>query len=188
LIATWLLYHQIADHLMGQWLSDSDYNYGFLVPLPAAAVIWKERARLRELTPAPSWAGLVVVLGALALLVVGVLGAENFLQRSSLLFLLAGLVIQFRGWKYFRFVLFPWLTLFLMIPLPALVYNQIALPLQFFASRLGAALLGLAGLPGAMCGQCDHFAFGHFRGGRSLQRFAFVVLSDHSVGVLCLFL
>ena len=150
LIAIGLLYHQVVFRLMGQWLSDPDYNYGFLVPLLAAGVIWKERAKVRRLMASPSWVGLVVVLGSLALLVVGVLGAENFLQRNSLLFLLAGLVIQFRGWRYFRVLLFPWLTLFLMIPLPALIYNQIALPLQLLASRLGAALLRLAGLP-AQC-------------------------------------
>jgi exosortase len=147
LTAIWLLYHQVAFRLVQQWLADPDYNYGLLVPLLAAGVVWKERAHLKKLTPVPSWTGLLVVLGSLALLVVGVLGAENFLQRTSLIFLLAGLVVQFRGWRYFRALLFPWLTLFLAIPLPALIYNQIGLPLQFLASRLGAALLGLTGLP-----------------------------------------
>ena len=77
----------------------------------------------------------------------GVLGAENFLSRTSLLFLLAGLVIQFRGWQFFRALLFPWAVLFLMIPLPAIILNQIAFPLQFEASRLASGLLGLFGVP-----------------------------------------
>ncbi|MGO9841400.1 MAG: exosortase/archaeosortase family protein [Candidatus Acidiferrales bacterium] len=76
----------------------------------------------------------------------GVLGAENFVARASLLFLLAGLAIQFRGWKFFRALLFPWAALFLMIPLPAIIFNQIAMPLQFVASRLGASLLSVTGI------------------------------------------
>jgi exosortase len=64
-----------------------------------------------------------------------------------LLFLLAGLIIYFRGWRFFRTMLFPWAVLFLMIPLPTIVFNQIALSLQFQASRLAGSLLALVGVP-----------------------------------------
>src|SRR5229473_1017645 len=80
-------------------------------------------------------------------LVLGVLGAENFLARTSLLFLVAGLVIDFCGWHYFRALIFPWAVLFLMVPLPAILFNQVALPLQFLASRLASGLLELVGVP-----------------------------------------
>ncbi len=146
LIAIWLLYHRVAAGLVRQWWSDPDYNYGFFVPALSAVAVWKESARLKKITPQPSWTGLLVIVGALALLVLGVLGAENFVARASLLFLLAGLAIQFRGWKFFRALLFPWAALFLMIPLPAIIFNQIAVPLQFVASRLGASLLSLSGI------------------------------------------
>jgi exosortase len=147
LIAIWLLYQRIAAGLVRQWWSDPNYNYGFFVPALSAVAVWKESARLKKITPQPAWTGLLVVLGALALLVLGVLGAENFVARASLLFLLAGLAIQFRGWTFFWVLLFPWAALFLMIPLPAIIFNQIALPLQFIASRLGASLLSLTGVP-----------------------------------------
>lgn len=147
LIAIWLLYHRIAAGLVRQWWSDPDYNYSFFVPALSAVAVWKESARLKKLTPQPSWTGLVVIVGALAFLVLGVLGAENFVARTSLLFLLAGLAIQFRGRKCFRALLFPWAALFLMIPLPAIIFNQIAMPLQFVASRFGASLLSLTGVP-----------------------------------------
>jgi exosortase len=146
LIAIWLLYHRVAVGLVRQWWSDPDYNYGFFVPALSAVAVWKESARLKKIAPQPSWTGLLVIVGALALLVLGVLGAENFVARASLLFLLAGLAIQFRGWKFFRALLFPWAALFLMIPLPAIIFNQIAMPLQFVASRLGASFLSLTGV------------------------------------------
>ena len=145
LIAIWLLYHRVAAVLVRQWWSDPDYNYGFFVPALSALAVWKESARLKKITPQPAWTGLLLCWGA-GVLVLGVLGAENFVARTSLLFLLAGLAIQFRGWKFFRALLFPWAALFLMIPLPAIIFNQIAMPLQFVASRLGASLLSVTGI------------------------------------------
>lgn len=141
------LYWEILARLIMQWWHDSNYSHGFFVPAFSAFILWKDRKKLASQPVSPSWFGLVIVGGALMVLTVGVLGAELFLSRSSLVFLLAGLLIYFRGWGYFRAVLFPWGVLFLMIPIPVIVFNQIALPLQFLASRLASSLLALLGVP-----------------------------------------
>ena len=65
----------------------------------------------------------------------------------SLLILLAGVVILFLGWEFFRAVLFPWAFLILMIPIPNIVFNQITFPLQIQASKVAAHLLPLFGVP-----------------------------------------
>jgi len=77
----------------------------------------------------------------------GNLGAELFLSRTSLLVLIAGLVIFFLGWQYFRAVLFPWAFLLLMIPIPSILFNQITFPLQLLASKVASDVLPLAGVP-----------------------------------------
>jgi exosortase len=142
-----VLYYHILARLCLQWWADPNYSHGFVVPIFCSWVIWKKRKRLADVPVDPSWFGVIIILGSLGLLVLGNLGAENFLSRTSLLFLIAGVVIQFRGWRYFRVMLFPWAALFLMVPLPAIIFNQIALPLQFQASRLATGLLGLVGVP-----------------------------------------
>lgn len=141
------LYFDILARLVRQWMDDDNYSHGFFVPLFVAFVLWSERARLRSVPQRPAGFGLVVMAGALFTLAVGVVGAELFLSRSSLPLLLAGLVIFFLGWSYFRALLFPWACLFLAIPLPAIIFNQIAFPLQLFASRLASELLQLVGVP-----------------------------------------
>jgi exosortase len=88
----------------------------------------------------------IIVIG-LVTLIIGVLGAELFLSRTSLLILTAGLVIYFLGWTFFRAVLFPWAFLVLMIPIPAIIFNQITFPLQLLASKVAAAVLPLFGVP-----------------------------------------
>ena len=84
---------------------------------------------------------------ALAMLVLGVFGAELFLSRLSLIALAAGLVIFFLGWQMLRAVLFPLLFSILMVPIPAIVFSQITFPLQILASKLAAWSLPLCGVP-----------------------------------------
>jgi exosortase len=141
------LYLPVLANLARQWSADPNYSHGFLVPIFCVWVIWKRKDQLRSLPSAPSWSGLLVIIAGLGILALGVLGAENFLSRVSLLIVLTGLVVQFWGWRCFRVLLFPWAVLFLMIPLPAIIFNEISLPLQFLASRLGSSLLTLVGVP-----------------------------------------
>ncbi len=141
------LYYDVLGRLIQQWINDPNFSHGFFVPAFSAFVIWNERKRLAELKDDPSWWGAAIILLSLCVLVVGELGAELFLSRSSFVLLLGGLLIQFRGWIWFRALFFPWAFLFLMIPIPAIVFNQIAFPLQLLASKLASSGLPLLGVP-----------------------------------------
>src|SRR5256885_10762330 len=141
------LYFSIMLHLVGQWWQDPNFSHGFFVPAFALFVVWQDRALLAGFVAAPSLWGLGIIVFALCVLVVGVLGAELFLSRISLLLLIAGLIVYFRGWRPFRAILFPWAFLVLMIPIPAIVFNQITFPLQLLASRVAAGVLPWAGVP-----------------------------------------
>lgn len=142
-----VLYYRIIANLVVEWWTDPNYSHGFIIPIFCAWIVWKKRKDLASESAKLSWLGIIVIAGALGILVLGVLGAELFLSRVSFILLLAGLVIHFRGLNYFRRILFPWALLFLAVPLPAIIFNQIALPLQFEASRLASGLLALCGVP-----------------------------------------
>jgi exosortase len=141
------LYSHILARLVMDWWNDPNFSHGFLVPFFSGFVVWQNRKRLATLPMEPSWSGLVVVVGALGILIVGVLGVEFFLSRSSFVFLIAGLIIYFLGWRHFRAMLFPWAFLFFMVPIPAIIFNQVAFPLQFLAARLASSLLDVFGVP-----------------------------------------
>jgi len=145
-IILWL-YRSILIHLVLQWWKSPDFSHGFFVPLFSALVIWQDRKKLASLPARPSWPGLAIAALAMCTLVVGQLGAELFLSRASLLILLAGLIVLFYGWTCFRALCFPWAFLFLMIPVPNIVLNQITFPLQLLASRVAAAVLPVLGIP-----------------------------------------
>lgn len=142
-----VIYYGIGSALAADWWANPNFSHGFFVPPFSIFVAWQRRKSLAALPLRPSWIGLLIIAGALGVLVVGVLGAELFLSRSSLVLLLCGMIVYFAGWRHFRVLFFPWAVLFLMIPIPVIIFNQITLPLQFLASRLAAGLLGLVGVP-----------------------------------------
>lgn len=141
------LYRDIFAALVRQWWNDPDFSHGFFVPVLAAYLVWQRRDVLASLPVKPSWWGLAVMIGAVGILLLGAFGAELFLSRSSFIFLLAGLVIFFLGWDHFRALIFPWCFVFLMVPLPTLIMNEVTLPLQFLASSLATSLLAFVGVP-----------------------------------------
>jgi exosortase len=151
-----LLYRRILFTWIEQLWTDPYYSHCFFVPLFSAWVVWRTRDKFRKLPLHPNWWGMIVSLSGAGMLLLGVFGAEEFLSRVSLLILLAGVVIQFCGWRYFRTALFPWAALFLMIPLPRILFAEITLPLQFLSSRLGSGLLDLAGIQNLREGNLIH--------------------------------
>lgn len=146
LLSVWL-YGSTLTRLLTQWWRDPNFSHGIFVPLFSIFVVWQERSRLAQLRLRPSWTGFVLLGPALFFLVVGQMGAELFLARSSLLLLIGGMVVLFFGWATLRAVIFPWAFLLLMIPIPNLLLNQITFPLQLFASRVSAAVLSVLGVP-----------------------------------------
>jgi exosortase len=149
LLMAWL-YAPILARLFLQWIGparDPNFEHGIFVPQFALYILWQDRKRLQAIAPSPSWAGLPLIVLGLLMLIIGVLGAELFFSRVSLLILLAGLVILFQGWNFFRAILFPLAFLLLMIPIPALILQQITFPLQMLAAKLATALLQLVQVP-----------------------------------------
>ena len=142
-----LLYAPVLKHLVEQWWTDPDYDHGFFVPAFSAYVLWRERHRWIKSRVEPSNSGLLVMVAAIVLLLLGSLGAELFLSRFSLVVLFTGIILFLAGWDVLRSVSFPLGYLIFMIPLPVIIYNQITFPLQLLASRLATISLGLLQVP-----------------------------------------
>ena len=141
------LYAPILLRLSHQWWTDPNFSHGFFVPAFSLFVLWQNREKLQNIPRKPSSLGLPIIILSLCTLILGVFGAELFLSRTSLIFLLAGLVIFFCGWQMLRAVLFPLAFLLLMVPIPSIVFSQITFPLQILASKLAAWTLPLFGVP-----------------------------------------
>lgn len=118
------------------WWTDDNYSHGLLVPFVIGYIIWLEFDKLQTAREKPLiWLGGSVILVALFLLLGGTLGAELFTQRISLLLMLVGIVIYLFGANILKLLVVPFALLLLAIPIPQIIFNKIAFPLQIWASQ-----------------------------------------------------
>ena len=120
--------------------------------------VWERRHKLRATTLQPNLLGLVIALGSIALLLAGILGSEVFTTEVSLVGAITGSILFLLGWAHLRVLLFPIAFLILMIPLPAIVFNQITFPLQLLASQVGEGVLTIVQIPVLREGNIIHLA------------------------------
>jgi exosortase len=141
------LYYPVLLKLVHDWWNDPDFSHGFFVPLFSAFLIWTQREKLAKIESKPAWFGAAVIGFSLLIFLMGTFGNDLFFPRVSLLLLVAGLIVFLLGWAHFRAMFFAWAFLFLMIPIPAVLLNQITFPLQLLASRLASDLLPIFRVP-----------------------------------------
>ena len=141
------LYRDVIPELVRAWETDDNYSHGYLIPPIAAYLAWERRHRFAAIPASQSLFGLIVILGSMVVLALGVLGIELFLTRVSLVGVLAGIVLFMFGWARTRVMIFPLAFLVLMIPLPAIIFNQIAFPLQLIASQFGEDVIRAFSIP-----------------------------------------
>lgn len=132
------LYMSVLIKLGQDWWSDENYSHGLLVPFIIAFILWTGRKSLSRASlssrPSVLWGGAGICVAIFALWA-GTAGAELYLQRLSLVLLLASITIYYWGFRLLRLTLISLILLLLAIPIPAIIFNQIAFPLQLIASR-----------------------------------------------------
>jgi exosortase len=140
-------YLPILQRLVAQWSSDEDMSHGFFVPVIAGFIVWQRREELAATEPRPSMWGLLLVGWGCIQLLLGYLGTELFTARSAFVITLIGAVWTLGGPPFLKKLAFPLCLLFLMVPIPAVIYSQITFPLQILASQFAASALDVLGIP-----------------------------------------
>lgn len=142
-----ILYLPVLISLAGQWLDDPNYRHGILIPFVSGLLLWKKRSELREAPVGRSdILGPAVIAAAAALLIIGTAASELFTARFSLPLLIIGIVLFIRGRELTRIAVFPLLLLFLMIPLPYIIYYKVTFPMQIMSARMSASILETLGV------------------------------------------
>ena len=140
------LYHSIIANMVTQWYNDSNFSHGFLVPLIAGYFIYQRLDELKKALVLPNNSGFLIIIAGLLLLIIAYLGTEYFIMRASLIIILAGMVLYFFGKGVFKILLLPICYLFLMVPLPYIVYDSVAFPLKLFVTKYSVLFLKSIGV------------------------------------------
>ena len=142
-----LVYGRALTTLWHDWTVNPNYSHGMLVVPVAGLLAWRRRIDLAQAPLRPSRVGALLVAASLALFVAGTLAAEIFTTRASIVGVVAGTIVYVFGWRHLRLLAFPVAFLLFMIPLPAIVFDQMTASLQLVASTFGEHLLRLADVP-----------------------------------------
>jgi exosortase len=145
-----VLFLDPATLLVRDWWTNPEAGHGLLLAPVAGWLAWK-KGWVGPARPSIGL-GLLILVGAVLLRTVSELAAELFTMRFSMVAAAVGLVVYYRGLRQALAWWLPFVLLALAIPLPELVTSTIALPLQFRASRMGAALLEWRQVPVRLTG------------------------------------
>lgn len=129
------------------WRSD-DQGHGPIIFAVALWLLYNLRHSLAELDsrPATVTATLVLLFGAL-LYGFGRSQSIWIFSIGSQIWVLAGLVLLFKGWRGLRLAWFPLFFMLFMVPLPEALVAAVTAPLKTAVSYVASALLYNMGLP-----------------------------------------
>jgi len=149
-VAFTALFARPVSSLASDWINDPESGLGLLLAPLALWLAWRKGVR----ADAKPLEGLGVPMLAVAVLLryASALAAELFTMRMSAILALVGLTTYYLGFRQVLRWWVPFALLVLAIPLPAIVLNAIALPLQLKASHIGAGLLEWRRVPVHLAG------------------------------------
>ncbi len=143
------LFYDTFRDLVLQWWSNPDAGHGLLL---GPVCLWLAyRIGIAD-TAGNRRLGSTVLVAAVLIRLAGTLAGEYFTMRLSLIVALVGIVISWRGLPQVRRWWLPFLVATLAIPLPAVLLNTLAIPLQLMASKIGAWLIDWRAIPYRLSG------------------------------------
>lgn len=158
LLAFFFVYYKAIAELITDWSVNPNFSHGFLIPAVALYMVWYKKNELAHVPVEPAKTGIMVILFGMLVHFIGNVGSELFLMRFSMIITLAGIIIFYAGYTMFRHLLVPVAYLIMMIPIPAILWNKIAFPLQLFAAKISAAAISMLSIPVFREGNILHLA------------------------------
>jgi exosortase len=130
-----VLFAGVLADMAHDWWTEPAWSQGMLLPPLALYIAWIQRSQILSCAATTDQRGVFLTGLACVTYVLGRLASEFFLTRISFVILLAGLIWTFWGLGRLRRLVLPLLLLASMVPLPVMIYNSLAGPLQLLASE-----------------------------------------------------
>ncbi|HSQ32974.1 MAG TPA: exosortase/archaeosortase family protein [Gemmatimonadaceae bacterium] len=153
-VAFAILFAKPATLLAHDWWTSPEAGHGLLLAPVAIWLAW--RSGIAPGARPNRAAGIALLVIAVIVRCAAGLAAELFTMRGSMVLALAGLTAYQFGFRQVLRWWLPFALICLSIPLPELITQALALPLQFKASQMGAAMLEMRNVPVRLAGNVIH--------------------------------
>lgn len=142
-----IVFHHTLLKLISDWASDDNYSHGFLIPFISGYMVWQKRDDITKQNISPNLLGLLALILGMVMHIIGNIGAELFTMRMAMIVTLTGLLVYLAGTSVTKKLALPFAYLIFMVPIPAILWNQIAFPLQLFAAGVTETAVDVIGIP-----------------------------------------
>jgi len=136
----------------GHWMvvrweqPNSYYGHGWLIPPVAAFLLYRRREEIAACARRPCAAGLLLLVPAVLVHLVGTALQLGFVTGFALLGVLGGLALTLGGPALLRLTAFPILFLAFMVPVPAVLIETASFRLKMLAARAATSLVEVLGV------------------------------------------
>ena len=141
------LYSGALLNLVERWLRETEYSHGIVIPFISAYIISERWRAIRACATNGSAWGVLIIVAALLLYLVGEVSALFAVIQISFVLLLWGGALAFLGWRSTQYLSAPIFILFFAIPLPYFLEVMLTAKLQLLSSQLGVLFIGWMGMP-----------------------------------------
>ena len=138
--------YEALTEMVRRWDTSEEYGYGYMIPIITLFLIWQRKDKLEELHFTGSWLGVMVLAFGVLITLVGQLSTLHSITQYGFVIGVIGGAYALLGWTAFRIIAVPLLLLFLMVPLPAFLFNNLSSQLQLISSEIGVAVIRLFGI------------------------------------------
>jgi len=151
--------HSAIAWMIGRWSWPGlDMSHGWLIPLVSAYAVWRKWGEIRTAPCTYGRGGLILVVCALLLYLIGLRVQQTRLVLLSLPALLWGLSWFLYGWHVARLLAFPCWYLVFCIPFTFL--DALTLPLRLLSTLVSDVVLNGLGIPVTRVGTAIHIHSG----------------------------
>jgi exosortase len=139
------LFHNEIEAIVGQWVTDSSWSHGFLIPLFSLYFIDQSKREILNLRPRPNYLGLFFMILGILFYFFNIVSPSGYgyFRPTSMIAVLGAIVLFQGGWRLVRYTWLPIVFLVFAVPLPSRIYFKLTYPMQELAAKVTTVLLNL---------------------------------------------
>jgi len=139
------LFYSEIESIVGQWITDSSWSHGFLIPLFSLYFIDQAKGEILNLRPRPNYLGLFFMIFGILFYFFNIVSPSGYayFRPISMIVILGAIVLFLGGWRLVKYTWLPVVYLVFAVPLPTRYYFSLTMPMQRLAAQVTTFLLNL---------------------------------------------